>query len=62
MDIGNGCGVNVPCSVMFVGPICVYLCVQFPCGEALGDGDGFEGSVVVRLVPVGCFSEWLLGS
>ncbi len=76
MGTGNGCdecgvGANLdalvvdgPCSAVLVVPICVYLCVQFPCGEALGDGVGAEGSetmVVVRLVPVGCFLEWSFG-
>ncbi len=57
--------VNVPCSAVLVVPICVPLCDKVPCGEAQGDGDGSEGSetvVAVRLVPVGCFLEWLVGT
>ncbi len=71
-DAGDKCGVgaklvalvvNVPCSAVLVVPICIPLCNKVPCGETLGDGDGTEGSetvVAVRLVPVGCFLEWLL--
>ncbi len=54
--------VIVPCSTVLVAPICRRLCVQFPCGEALGTVGGFEGSdtgvVGCGVVgPVGC-SGW----
>ncbi len=73
-DAGKECGVgaelvalvvNVLCSTVLVVPICVHLCDKVPCGATLGDRDGSEGAetlVAVRLIPVGCFLEWSLGS
>ncbi len=66
-DAGDECGVGaklvvlsviVPCSAVFVVPICQPLCALFPCGEAMGTVGGPEGSDTAVVVIVAGMVVW----
>ncbi len=66
-DAGDECGggaelvalsVIVPCSAVFVVPICRCLCALLPCGEALGTVGGPEGLDTAVVVVVAGMVVW----